>query len=140
MDSLEPHTALFASLVMQQSNMAMLFLGQRPHPETGKPQVDLDTASLFIETLEMLAAKTKGNLSRPEQQILQQHLTAARLAFVEAADAKLEPVAGNASSATDTPPAAPAATAETAPPGPAGETPADQAAADDARKRFVKRY
>ena len=122
MDSLEPHTALFASLVMQQSNMAMLFLGQRPHPETGKPQVDLDTASLFIETLEMLAAKTKGNLSRPEQQILQQHLTAARLAFVEAADASPAPVADTAANAAETPPATPAAaaaTAETAPPGPA---------------------
>lgn len=140
MDSLEPHTALFASLVMQQSNMAMLFLGQRPHPETGKPQVDLDTASLFIETLEMLAAKTKGNLSKPEQQILQQHLTAARLAFVEAADASPAPVADTAAKAAETPPATPAATAETAPPGPAGETPADPAAADDARKRFVKRY
>ena len=140
MDSLEPHTALFASLVMQQSNMAMLFLGQRPHPETGKPQVDLDTASLFIETLEMLAAKTKGNLSRPEQQILQQHLTAARLAFVEAADARPEPVADTAANAAETPPASPAATTETAPPGPTGETPADPAAADDARKRFVKRY
>lgn len=137
MDSAGPHAALFASLVVQQSNMAMLFLGQRPHPETGKPQVDLETAGIFIETLEMLVAKTQGNLTKPEQQILQQHLAAVRLAFVEAADANPQTLTEPAVNPAEGQPTNPT---EPSPAAPTSENTTDQPAADDARKRFVKRY
>ena len=30
-------SALFANMVIQQTNMAMMFLGLVPHPETGQP-------------------------------------------------------------------------------------------------------
>ena len=59
----EMHSALFAHLVMQQSNMAMLLLGKVPHPETGKTTQDFEAAKLFIDQLEMIELKTKGNLS-----------------------------------------------------------------------------
>jgi hypothetical protein len=66
----EIQTMLFAQLVMQQSNLAMMLLGKVPHPESGKTVRDLDGAKLFIDQLEMLEAKTKGNLAKPEEALL----------------------------------------------------------------------
>jgi hypothetical protein len=83
----EMQSALFAQLVMQQSNLAMLLLGKLPHPESGKTMRDLDGAKLFIDQLEMLEAKTKGNLTQHEEAWLKQNLMSLRLAFVEAVEA-----------------------------------------------------
>ena len=78
---------LFAHMVMQQSNIAMMMLGKVAHPETGKTMTDLDSAKLFIDQLEMLETKTKGNLSKEEQALLKQSLMSLRMAFVEAVNA-----------------------------------------------------
>lgn len=80
----EIQAALFAQLVMQQANMAFMLLGRIPDPSTGEMHRDLEAAKLFIDQLEMLEAKTKGNLNPPETALLQQSLTALRLAYVEA--------------------------------------------------------
>jgi hypothetical protein len=53
---------LFSNMVMQYASMALMFMGQSPHPETGEKIVDLDAAQMFISQLEMLQTKTKGNL------------------------------------------------------------------------------
>src|SRR2546423_9515640 len=82
----EMTTALFAHLVMQQSNMAMMLLGKVAHPETGQIIKDLEAAKLFIDQLEMIEAKTKGNLSKDEANLLKQNLMSLRLAFVEAVE------------------------------------------------------
>src|SRR6267142_5509302 len=79
-------SALFAHLVMQQSNMAMMLMGKAPHPETGQALRDLESAKLFIDLLEMLEAKTKGNLTKEEQNLLKQTLMAVRMGFVEAVE------------------------------------------------------
>src|SRR2546423_13729060 len=83
----EMMSALFAHMVMQQSNIAMMMLGKVAHPETGKTMHDLEGAKLFIDQLEMLEAKTKGNLSKEEENLLKQSLMSLRLAFVEAVNA-----------------------------------------------------
>ena len=44
---------LFAQLVLQQSNMAMMLMGKVAHPESGKVVQDVDAARLFIDQLEM---------------------------------------------------------------------------------------
>ena len=80
-------TAVFATMVMQLTNMAAMFMGKVPNPETKQPTVDLDAAQIFIDQLEMLEAKTKGNLTSEEQSILKQGLTMVRMAFVEAVEA-----------------------------------------------------
>ncbi len=80
-------SALFAQLVLQQSNLAMMLLGKVAHPETGQVIRDIDAAKHFIDTLEMLEGKTKGNLSREESALLKQSLMSLRLAFVEAVEA-----------------------------------------------------
>ena len=79
-------SARFAAMVLQQTNMASMLLGQAPHPETGQAMLDLDAARMFIDQLEMLETKTQGNLSAEESRLLSQSLTSLRLAFVEAAD------------------------------------------------------
>src|SRR5215471_9740693 len=80
----EAHAALFAQLVMQQANMAMMLLGHVAHPETGKVVKDVEAAKMFIDQLEMLEAKTKGNLTKEEEGLLKQSLMTLRLTFVDA--------------------------------------------------------
>lgn len=82
--------ALFAQLVMQQTNLAMMFLGKMPNPETGEKVHDMESARFFIDQLEMLETKTKGNLSRGEETLLKQSLMTLRLAFVEVVDSPAE--------------------------------------------------
>ena len=116
---------LFAGMVMQQTNLALLYLGKAPHPETGAPVLDLDTARLFIDQLEMLEAKTKGNLDPREAGLLKQSLTMLRLAFVEAVEHPAAPAAS--------PPPAPESAAPSADPAPTG-------ADADSRKKYSKKY
>src|SRR6185436_16394214 len=79
-------SAVFATMVMQLTNMAAMFMGKVPNPETNQPMVDLDAAQIFIDQLEMIEAKTKGNLGPEEQNILKQALTMLRMSFVEAVE------------------------------------------------------
>jgi len=79
-------SALFAQLVMQQANMAMMLLGKVTHPQSGEVIKDIEAARLFIDQLEMLETKTKGNLTKEESALLKQSLMSLRLAFVEAVE------------------------------------------------------
>ena len=65
----EMQSAHFAQLVMQQSNMALMLLGKVPHPESGQSVRDLDAARMFIDQLEMLEVKTRGNLNPQEREL-----------------------------------------------------------------------
>jgi hypothetical protein len=87
-------SALFAHMVIQNTNMALMFLGQVPHPETGERMHDVETARMFIDQLEMLEVKTKGNLSQQEEKLLQQSLMHLRMTFVQVVEnpPKTEPV------------------------------------------------
>lgn len=130
--------ALFANMVIQQTNMAMMLLGKVAHPETGKIVQDFDAAKMFIDQLEMLEAKTKGNLSKQEEGLLKQALAALHMAFVEAVEGTAEqPRQEKPSERATTPKPDTAPEASSSKP---IETPADAAAADDSRKRFSKKY
>jgi hypothetical protein len=128
-------TALFAHLVMQQANMAMMLLGKVAHPETGQIVKDLETAKLFIDQLEMLEAKTKGNLTKEEANLLKQNLMTLRLNFVEAVESAPTPQAA--------PPKETRADQDVKPATPAG-TPAEPSPSasseDEHRKKFTKKY
>ena len=138
----ETMSALFASMVMQQAQMAMLYLGQMPHPETGQPVCDFDAARMFIDQLEMLAVKTKGNLGKEEEELLKKSLSSARLAFVQAVEggekAHEKPAAKPASAGG--PPAAPEKIEEPVAKEAAPAASATAAAEAEARKKFVKKY
>jgi hypothetical protein len=115
----EELSALFAQLVIQQSNMAMMLLGKTAHPETGQVVRDLEAAKLFIDQLEMLEVKTRGNLSKEEAALLKQALMNLRLAFVEAVES------------------APAASS---PPTPAQPPPPSPPPEEESHKKFSKKY
>src|SRR3954469_25789952 len=130
----EMMAALFAHMVMQQTNMAMMLLGKMPHPETGQTFHDIDSARLFIDQLEMLEVKTKGNLSKQEEGLLRQSLMNLRLAFVEAVDKA--PEEQKAPSAAEQPksasPSEPAAAAAST-----GTTTSQE---EESKKKFSKKY
>jgi hypothetical protein len=102
----EKHAALFAQLVMQSASMALMLMGKAPNPMTGKTETELDGARLFIEQLEMLEVKTRGNLSQEEQHLLKQNLMHVRMSFVETVNAgktapKVEPAQPAASAESE---------------------------------------
>ena len=123
----EMMSALFAQLVMQQSNMAMLLLGKVPNPETGQTIRDVEAARLFIDQLEMLEVKTKGNLRKEEEQLLKQSLMSLRMAFVEAVQSP--------DAAPQKPDAAPAIEEKKV-----ESAVSEQAADDESKKKFTKKY
>jgi len=130
MTQAEMHTAMFAQMVMQLASTALMLMGRVPNPMTGKTETDLDGARMFIEQLEMLEAKTKGNLGAEEQHLLKQNLMTVRMAFVEA-------VKGAKPVEAAKPPPATAVTNE-APP--TAETKPADAAAEASKKKFTKSY
>lgn len=60
----------FNEFILIQAQNAGLFLGQLPHPQTGEKSVNLRAARSVIDALEMLASKTKGNLTASETKLL----------------------------------------------------------------------
>jgi hypothetical protein len=126
-------SALFANLVIQQTNMAFMFLGRVPHPETGEIIRDLESAQFFIDQLDMIEAKTKGNLDKREEGLLKQSLTSLRMAFVEAINAQSKAPAAEKKVAE---PAEAPKPAEAQP-----KTEPEQKTADDeSKKKFSKKY
>jgi hypothetical protein len=69
---------------------AMLQLGLM-HEDGGQPRVDLIGARQTIDTLSLLADKTKGNLLPAEETFLQNSLYEVRMAYVEVTDALARP-------------------------------------------------
>src|SRR5260221_14290009 len=74
---------LFLDMAGLFGTQAMIAVGNPPHPATGKAEKNLPAARLFIDTLEMLESKTKGNLNSDETKVLHTTLTDLRLMFVE---------------------------------------------------------
>jgi hypothetical protein len=140
----EMMSALFANMVLQQTNLAMMFLGRVPHPETGQHTRDLEMAQMFIDQLEMLEAKTKNNLSKQEDGLLRQSLMAVRMAYVEAVNEKPPGQPETPSTAQSDSSARAASTsadpASGARAASAGAEPASESEADDTRKKFTKKY
>lgn len=77
-----PPPATLETLVSMLFTQALAALGQIPGPD-GKPTpVNKPFAKYFIDSLEMLGEKTKGNLSDDESTMISETLHAMRMAFV----------------------------------------------------------
>jgi len=61
----------FSDFVLLQAQNAGLFLGCIPDPRTGQPNLNLRAAKSVLDSLEMLADKTRGNLSEDEAKLLE---------------------------------------------------------------------
>lgn len=60
----------FASFVYFQAQNGGLFLGRIPNPATGETSVNIRAARSVMDSLEMLADKSKGNLNTAEAKLL----------------------------------------------------------------------
>jgi len=69
---------------------AMLQLGLM-HEQGGQPRIDIIGARQTIDTLSLLADKTKGNLTPTEETFLQNSLYEVRMAYVEVTNALARP-------------------------------------------------
>jgi len=118
-------TRRFIEFVLMQAQQIALMLGQMPGPD-GKPiEANLPVARIFIDQLEMIREKTRGNLSVEESDMLNKVLADLQLAFVEAGQ---NPQAGT------TPPAAAVQESSSA------EPTTTDSPDDDGKKKFTKSY
>jgi len=74
--------ASFDLLVTTFVTEAMVALGQLPHPVTNKLELDPVHARFAIDMLEVIAEKTKGNLTPAEDRGLEDVIHQLRMAFV----------------------------------------------------------
>ncbi|MCH1438589.1 MAG: DUF1844 domain-containing protein [Rubripirellula sp.] len=81
-----PPPASFSVLVTMLFTQAMGMLGQMPDPNTGEAKVNKPFAKHYIDTLEMLESKTKGNLDEQEAAMLNEALHALRMMYVDTRD------------------------------------------------------
>lgn len=75
--------ATLAVLCTTLATQALAALGQLAEPGVEKVEVSLEEAQHFIDTLEMLEAKTAGNRSPEESHLLDNLLHELRLVFVD---------------------------------------------------------
>lgn len=76
-------TLRFLDMVSLFGSQAMMALGKLANPMTGKAEKNLEAARLFIDMLEMLDKKTRGNLTPDESKVLQASLADLRIMYVE---------------------------------------------------------
>ena len=123
-------TQRFIEFVLMHAQQAALCLGQFPHPQTGKTEMHLDVAKIFIDQLLMIRSKTRGNLSSEELGVLNNAISSLQMGFVEAT---------NAAKSGGTAEAAPQVEAAEAKP--ADDKPAEAAeGGDESKKKFTKSY
>jgi hypothetical protein len=125
-------TQRFIEFIMMQAQQAALCLGQIVHPTTGKAEINLDAAKMFIDHLEIVKEKTRGNLSKDEEKILTSILSELQLAYVHVAreKGKETPLAEHSASAE--PQIVETASASESSPAPAEN--------DEDKKKFTKSY
>jgi len=121
----EQTAALFIQMVFQLSSLATMLVGKTPHPDTGKTMKDLVAAQVVIDQLAMLEIKTKGNLSKAEEQLLRGTLTDLRLAYVEATNTPDSKRGDTSGPKEESKPAT---------------TPEPPQAADESKVKFSKKY
>ena len=73
----------FMGFISTLAMQAMIALGEIAHPQTGQPEPDLTQARYLIDIIQLLAEKTKGNLSKEEAQELKTLLYELRVKFVK---------------------------------------------------------
>src|SRR5437773_11835889 len=74
----------FIEFVMMQAQNAALFLGQIPNPQTGKGEVNLELAKMFIDQLAMIQEKTRGNQTNVETAVLRNTLSNLEMTLMDA--------------------------------------------------------
>jgi hypothetical protein len=126
----------FIEFVMMHAQNAALFLGQIPNPQTGKGEVNLELARMFIDQLAMIQEKTRGNLTGEEATVLRNAISNLQMAFVEVSQNPGNVVPEQKAAATPAPEESPAASQPSA--GEISGQPAPEEA--ESKKKFSKSY
>lgn len=75
----------FGTFVVSLSTQALVHLGEIPDPLSGEPSADLPAAQQLIDIIAILKEKTRGNLDRDEDALLETILFELRMKYVERA-------------------------------------------------------
>jgi hypothetical protein len=137
----------FVQFVMVQVQNIFYVLGRIPSPDGRPMQPNLEAGKILIDQLEMIQAKTEGNLSAQEASILEDALKNVRLAFVEVSGgtpASMMPKSNlpefpldeEEALADEPAPKPPAEKPKTSAPAPAAAKPEEQ----ESKKKFTKTY
>jgi len=73
----------FASFIISLNTSALIHLGLLPDPTTGKIEQNLELAKQTIDLLGILKEKTQGNLTKEEQDLLDNILFDLRIKYVD---------------------------------------------------------
>jgi hypothetical protein len=73
----------FSTFVLGLASTALIHLGEQPDPEHDAVTVDLALAKQTLDLLELLQAKTRGNLEAEEERLFQALLTDLRLKYLQ---------------------------------------------------------
>jgi len=85
-----PLEPAFVRIVEALAVPALIWTGHLRNPLDEKAQPDLELAKYQITLLEILQAKTKGNLDKDEETFLANMLHTARLAYLRATEAEAQ--------------------------------------------------
>lgn len=104
MTDTQPDTAklLFMHLVSMLAMTAMQQMGKLIDPATGKAEPHLDAAQATIDMLDMLSAKTRGNLNPEEARLLKDTLMSLQMNYVQTREslaAQKAPASGTSATA-----------------------------------------
>ena len=78
----EPGEIDFTMLINAMAQPALIFLGEIPHPSSGRAEINLEQARLQIDLLDILRIKCRGNLTVEEQTLLDRILYQLRMLYV----------------------------------------------------------
>jgi hypothetical protein len=123
MNSDEMNKVLLSQLVIMLATSTLQQLGKLVNPATNKTEINLDSAQATIDLLDMLEAKTRGNLDSEEERLMRETIMSLKLNFVETQE-----------TAAKEPPKKPA---EPAAP---GQPPPAAGGADEKEPKFRKTY
>lgn len=85
MENQDQNGLSFASFVLSLATTAAVHFGDVTDPSTAKRgEPNLPAAAQMIEIIEMLREKTRGNLSQPEEKLVDDLLYELRLRYVQA--------------------------------------------------------
>ncbi|MFH1740870.1 MAG: DUF1844 domain-containing protein [bacterium] len=81
-DESQNNEITFQDFVFMLSSSALIGLGHVPNPITNKYETNLESVKQTISLLEMIQKKTKGNLSKEEDDLLDSVLHELRMGFI----------------------------------------------------------
>ena len=76
----------FSAFIAELGMTAFTYLGGLQSPETKEVMVDFDMAKRTIDTIDLLKKKTKGNLTVPESNLLDNTLYNLRMTYIRMAN------------------------------------------------------